>query len=404
MRISTNQITSSGVRQMLLRQAELQMTQLQLATQKRVNNPSDDPVAATSINFLNAEIAQLEQFNRNADAADASNKLEESVLSSSTDILFRIRELTVQMGNGALGENELQNIAAEIEERLDELVGLANTRNANGDYLFAGSQVKVKPFSKDAAGNVLYNGDQSKRLLRISSGVVTQTSDSGFDTFVNIFNGNGKFTAQGNAANTGTGIISPGNYQAPPEFLAEDYTITFGTDINGNTTYTVTGDTSASTIIPATVWQEGQAISFNGVTTEIKGAPAAGDTFHIAQSQAENIFAVIQSVVTAAENYASSDAGRAQFNNILNGVQESLNRGMENIDIVRGKIGTRLNAIEQEKNSNLSLLVITRTTLSDVQDLDVVEASTRFSQQLVILEAAQASFARVQDLNLFNFI
>jgi len=413
MRISTAQMTNAGVRQMLLRQSELQQTQLQLATQKRVLKPSDDPVAATSISFLQTEIAQLEQFNRNSDAAKGSVELEETVLASTTDILFRIRSLLVGLGNGAYGEQEIGSIGVEINERLGELLGLANTQNANGDYLFSGSKVKVPPFSKDLAGNYVYGGDQDQRLLRISSGVVVPVSDPGFDVFMNVKNGNGSFTSTANAANTGTGIISPGSYQAPPSFLPESYTVDFATDVNGNTTYTVTGDTSGDVLVAPTIWQEGEQIAFSNanplftagtITTAISGTPVAGDQFSIAPSSSQDLFTTVQNAVNAVNNFSESPAGRAQFMNLVNGVQESLDRNMQNIDIVRGKTGSRLNAIDSEFNSNLSLLITSKTTLSDVQDLDVVEASTRFSQQLVVLEAAQASFVRVQGLNLFNFL
>ncbi|MET1255028.1 flagellar hook-associated protein FlgL [Aliikangiella maris] len=404
MRISTTQMTNAGVREMLLRQAELQYTQLQLATQKRVLTPSDDPVAATSISFLQTEISQLEQFNVNGDAAKASNELEESVLTGTTDILFRIRSLMVNMGNGTYGKEEIGSIAVEINERLGQLFGLANTQNSNGDYLFAGSKVKSQPFVRDANNNVIYNGDQNQRVIRVSSGVITPVSDPGFDVFMNIKNGNGKFVTGSNAANTGTGLMNTGSYQAPPAFLAEPYTITFGVNASGVKTYTVTGDTSGSTIIAATPWQEGDAISFNGITTSISGQPEAGDTFSITPSSAEDLFSTIQSVIDAAEAFVDTPAARAHFANVINSAQETLDQQMENIDVVRGKIGSRLNAIESENNSNLSLLVTSKSALSDVQDLDVVEASTRFSQQLVILEAAQASFVRVQGLNLFNFL
>jgi len=404
MRISTAQLTNAGVRELLLRQADVQKTQLQLATQKRVLKPSDDPVAATSISFLQTEISQLEQFNRNGDQAKASTELEESVLASVTDILFRIRSLMVQSANGSYGEDELDSLAVEMNERLKELLGLGNTQNANGDFLFSGSKVKVEPFTRDAAGNYIYNGDQNQRLLRISSGVVEPVSDPGFDVFMNIKNGNGKFITSSNPANTGSGIISPGSYQAPPNFLAEPYSITFGVDINGNTTYTVDGVTSGANIVPATIWQEGDQISFNGITTEVSGSPVAGDIFQVDPSSSEDMFSTIQGVVNAINSFSESDSGRAQFLNSLNSAQETLDRHMQNVDIVRGKVGSRLNAIDSESNSNLSLLVTSKAALSDVQDLDVVEASTRFSQQLVILEAAQASFIRVQGLNLFNFL
>lgn len=404
MRLSTSQITSSGVREMLLRQAELQHTQLQLATQKRVLKPSDDPVAATSISFLQTEISQLEQFNLNGDTAKASNEIEESVLASSSDILFRIRSLMVTMGNGVLGKDELTSISVELEQRLDELVGLANTKNSNGDYLFSGSKVKVEPFSRDAAGNFVYNGDQNQRMLRISSGVVVAVSEPGFDAFMNIKNGNGKFTATPAPANTGTGIIAPGSYQAPPQFLAEPYTISFGVDASGNKTYSVTGDVSATTVVPTTIWNEGDEITFNGISTAVTGNPQAGDQFSVAPSASQDLFTTIKMAIDGVENYIESDAGRAKFTNVINSVQETLDRSMQNIDSIRGAVGGRLNAIDSEFNSNLSLIITSKTALSSVQDLDVVEASTRFSQQLVVLEAAQASFVRVQGLNLFNFL
>ncbi len=404
MRLSTIQMTSAGVRQMLLRQSELQHTQLQLATQKRVLKPSDDPVAAISISFLKTEIEQLDQFNFNADAATGSNELEETVLTSVTDVLFRLRELMVQLGNGTYGKEEITSISTEMSERLEELLGLGNTQNANGDYLFAGSKVRTQPFTKDAADNFIYNGDQSQRLLRVSSGVVVPVFDTGFDVFMNIKNGNGNFITSANPANTGNGIISPGSYQAPPDFLAEPYTVTFGDDGFGNTTYTVTGDVSGATIIPATLWQEGAQIAFNGITTEFSGAPLTGDVFNIAPSSSQDLFSNIQAAITAANNYTETNSGKALFTNAINSVQETMDRNMVNINLVRGKIGSRLNVIDSEVNTNLSLLVTNKSTLSVVQDLNVVEASTRFSQQLVVLEAAQASFVRVQGLNLFNFL
>ncbi len=404
MRLSTSQMTTSGVREMLLRQADLQYTQLQLATQKRVLKPSDDPVAATTISFMQTEISQLDQYNRNGNAAKASNELEESVLSTATDILFRIRNLMVELGNGLNGKDELSSIAKEMGVRLDELVGIANTKNASGDYLFGGSKVKSQPYTKDAAGNFIYNGDQDQRMLRISSGVVVAVSDPGFNVFNNIKNGNGKFITSASLTNTGSGIISPGTYAGPPTFLAEPYSISFAVDVNGDTTYTVTGDNTAAVIIPPTLYQEDVEISFNGITTEFSGTPVPGDQFKISPSSSQDIFTTIKLAIDAVEGYSGTAGGKSIFFNQINSVQKSMDLGMKNVDITRGKIGSRLNAQDSAYNSNLSLLINAKTSLSAVQDLDVVEASTRFSQQLVVLEASQASFVRVQDLNLFNFL
>jgi flagellar hook-associated protein 3 FlgL len=388
---------------MLLRQADVTKTQLQLATQKRVLKPSDDPVAATSISFLQAEISQTEQYNRNADFAEASNNLVEGVYASTTNILFRVKELMVSLGNGVRGPDEIDAVGAELKERLAELLGLANTQNANGDYLFSGSQVKTQPFTQDSLGVISYQGDQSERKLRVSSGVVVSVSDAGFDVFQNVKDGNGKFSTNANNANTGTGVISTGDYSAPPSFLAEPYDITFALNA-GVLEYTATGRTSGTVVAGPTTFQNGASINFNGVQLEIRGTPQAGDSFGVEPSTNRDLFSNIQDIIDAIDGYVDTDVGRAQFDNVLDSSQSSIDRNFQQINVSRSKLGGRLNAIESEMETNLSALVTSRTALSDIQDLDVVEASTRFSQQLVVLEAAQASFIRVQDLNLFNFI
>ena len=153
-----------------------------------------------------------------------------------------------------------------------------------------------------------------------------------------------------------------------------------------------------------TVFQDGIGITFNGVQTTITGNPLAGDLFTVDPSSSQDIFTTVQSMIDAVDNLVDTNPGRAEMLNIIGAQQASLDRSMQNIDVVRGRVGSRLAAVESETSTNLSLLVTSRSALSDVEDLDIVEASTRLSQQLVVLEAAQASFVRVQDLNLFNFL
>lgn len=403
MRVSFQQMTNAGVRELLLRQAEVQKTQIQLATQKRVINPSDDPVAATSISFLKAEIEQLEQFNRNADAALSNNKLEETALATVTNILFRIQELSVSAGNGVYTGSQLEAIKIELEQRLEEVLGQANTQNANGDFVFSGSIVKSQPYTIDALGNVVYNGDQNQRNLRISSGTSVAISDAGFDVFSDIKNGNGTFYTTGDAANAGSGVITRGGYNGATQFLAEPYDITFALNA-GQLEYTVTGRTSGTVEAGPAVYQDGADINFLGVQVQISGTPQVGDLFTVEPSQSEDVFTTIQDMISALDNFVDTDNGRADLRNILESSQATLERHIDNIDGIRARVGARLNAIDTEYQSNLSLLVTSKSSLSDVEDLDIVEASTRLSEQLIVLEAAQASFVRVRDLNLFNFL
>lgn len=400
MRISSNQLNTSGLREIINRQTELREIQLKMATQQRFLTPSDDPVAAASILNLETDISLYEQFNRNADLAQGANELEEGVLSSVTDNLFRVKELLIGLGNGVYGQNELNAIKIEIEERLNEMIGFANTQNASGDYLFAGFKTKTKPFIQDAAGNIVYQGDQGERSIRITSSTLVGINDSGFDVFENVLNGNKKFVVSADNTNTGTGSITVGSYQAPPAVLAEPYDIQF----LGPNSYQVVGVNSAAVIVPPTPFNSGDSISFNGITVSVDGTPAAGDNFYIDPSSRQSIFNTLKDAIAMVDNFTDTPQGRAIYTTQLDVVLANFDNAFENIDKVRARVGTRLNAIDSSRDSNEQLILTSKGLLSKLKDLDVVEAASELSRQTTVLEAAQASFVRVQNLTIFNFL
>ncbi|MCO7226151.1 flagellar hook-associated protein FlgL [Pleionea sp. CnH1-48] len=400
MRISTNLINTSGLNQILDRQNELRQTQLQLSTQKRFLTPADDPVAATSVLDLRSDIAQLEQFNRNASFAESNNTLEESVLIGVNQIMFRMNELMVQLGNGAFTPTDLNSIKVEMEQQFDELLGLANTRDSAGDYLFSGFSSSTIPFTRDGAGNVVYNGDQGQRLLRVSTGVQVPISDSGFEVFEDIFNGNGKFTVSANAANTGEGWISPQSFSgAGGNFVTDSYEIRF----TSATAYDVVR-ISDSAVIQSGTFSDPDDITFANLTVRLEGDPATGDVFRVDPAQKQSIFQTFDQLIDGINNYQDTPQGRAQFRTLRNNLDGAFVNATERIDVTRGRIGSRLNATQQEFDFNSGLVLANKTTLSELEDLDVIEAASRLSQQTAVLDAAQSSYVRIQNLTVFRFL
>ncbi|MGB1091790.1 MAG: flagellar hook-associated protein FlgL, partial [Oceanobacter sp.] len=140
MRISTLQMHKDGLANMLQNQQDLNKTQQQVASGRRVLTPADDPIAATKILQLEQDLAQREQFDNNMTAAENRLELEEVTLGSVSDYYARLKELTVSAGGGALTQSDRQAIAAEVEQIQLALVDLFNTRDANGEYVFAGYQ------------------------------------------------------------------------------------------------------------------------------------------------------------------------------------------------------------------------------------------------------------------------
>jgi len=185
MRVSTSWLQYTSVNSMLDQQAKLQQTQMQLSTGKKLLTPSDDPAAAARSIDLNQGIKQTEQYQSNINAARQRLALEDGVLQNAVDILHRIKELGVQGLNDTNSPNDRIIIATEIESLNEQLVSLANTRNANGEYLFSGFKSATQPFSKDAlnVGAYIYTGDTNSRTIQISENRQIADGDHGENVF-----------------------------------------------------------------------------------------------------------------------------------------------------------------------------------------------------------------------------
>ena len=93
-----------------------------------------------------------------------------------------------------------------------------------------------------------------------------------------------------------------------------------------------------------------------------------------------------------------------QLNNAINRFFVDIDRAMDNFRGIRAEIGARMNALDSQQSLNEDFILRTRETISELEDLDITEAITRFTQQEVALQAAQQSYTRIQGLSLFNFL
>ena len=197
MRISTQQTFESALSGVQNASREVARTQQQISANRRVLTPADDPVAAARVLKLGAESAQRDQYLKNINSLENALGLSDAALNQSIELLQRVRELTVQAGNGINTKGDRQIIAVEIRTRLDELVGVANTRNASGEYLFGGNVGGTAPF--DADDNFRYQGDQGQRQLAVSASSRVALTDSGHDVFVDVPSAEHTFSARAHA-------------------------------------------------------------------------------------------------------------------------------------------------------------------------------------------------------------
>jgi flagellar hook-associated protein 3 FlgL len=199
MRISTNVMQLNSLNSMLEQQSKLHNTQLQLASGKRILTPSDDPTASALSVDLNQSKQQFSQFQDNGSYAKSRLSMEDTSLATSVNILQRVRELAVQGASDNYDAVQRQNLAVEVRQRLGEILGIGNTKDANGDYLFSGGKGATIPFGvkgSQVVGGLTYNvygydGDQVQRQIQVGPERRIADSDHGYDAFINLRDANG---------------------------------------------------------------------------------------------------------------------------------------------------------------------------------------------------------------------
>ena len=228
MRISTPVFYQRNTDSVFTQQNKLSEQNLHLSSQKRVMNGSDDAVAIATIQRLKQDLSVGDQYIKNGEMAATANGLEETSLGQVTTLLQRSRELLVTVGNSTYNAENREAVATELDGLRKELMGVANTKDGNSQYIFAGFEVDTQPFQNNEFGTIDYHGDDGDRSYKVGAGVFVQGNDSGHSVFRDIAEGNGTFVSEGNQSNTGSGVIDEASVidgKRANGFLNQDYTI-----------------------------------------------------------------------------------------------------------------------------------------------------------------------------------
>lgn len=403
MRVSSNTIFDSSVATLNQQQARLLQTQRQIASGSRILTASDDPVAATRALEISQSDAANTQYASNRDSARNTLTIAESTLQAVTSLIRDVQTSTISAGNGSLNSSGRKVIATDLTARLQELLGLANSTDGLGNYLFAGFQSRTKPFVDTAAG-VGFFGDDGQHLVQVAANRQMASSDSGADVFMRIKNGNGTFVTQPAAANTGSGVVSSGSVTNPALLTGNNYSVSFSVVAGAPpvTTYDVTNTTTGFAVAGMTAqpYVSGQAISFDGIQLDIKGGPANGDVFTVTPSTNESLFATISDLINA----LNSPVVGANLTNSLSHGLNNLDKALNNVLTVQATMGLRLNELDALQIVGDDMSLQFKQTLSKLQDTDYNKAASDLARQTMGLQAAQQTFVKVAGLSLFDYL
>ena len=397
-RISTMGFQLDASSQIMSLESATAKTQQQLSTGLRLQTASDDPAAASQVNVLNAQHSASEQYVTNQSAATSNLNLETTALTTTTSVLDNVKELSIEANNAAVSDADKSDIVSQLQQLLQQLVSLGNSSDTAGNYLFAGTASITKPFSLSGT-TVTYNGSTQVNQIQISSNQSIRAGDSGAAVFMSQSSGNGTFTTAAGAANTGTGWIDPGTVTDAATWAANagTYTITF-TDASD---YEVT-DSGGNVVSNGTYTAPGPGtISFDGIQTTVTGAPVAGDTYTIAPSTTTSVFDTVANLIAT---LSSTTLTSAQVTTALGQAQTELDNAMTSLNNVQANVGARINAITTAGSDATSQQTSLATRISDLSGVDYAAATTQLSTEELALQAAEQSYASIQQLSLFKYL
>jgi flagellar hook-associated protein 3 FlgL len=381
----------------------------QISSGKRILTASDDPLGAAQAVQLTLKSGALAQYSTNQTTALSSLQQEDSTLSNVSNVIQSIQTQIVHAGDGSLTDSDRSAVATAIQGLRDQLFGLANTTDSDGNYIFSGLKGGTAPFSNNASGTgASYSGDQGQRTVQISEGRSIPVGDTGQSIFQSVSPMESDPVSRAADTNTGTATISavsvsdtsnPGN--------ASKYTISFSvSQTDGSTTYSITSDPADNTL-PTNVAYTGKTdITLGGQKVTLDGTPADKDSFTVQPAASENndIFATLDTLVNALKQTTGSPSAGAALTNALTTAGTKINNTFNNVLSAQTVVGGREQQVQSTQTAMQTSQTQTASDIANLTSIDLVSSISQYELTQNSLQAAQMAFSQIQKMSLFDYI
>lgn len=369
-----------------------------VASQKRVNRASDDPIAATKIIEIRQGLAANEQYRKNMDNAEAWLAVTESKLSGAYDLLVKAQELALGQATATANATTRKIAAQSVQSLIDEMASLANAKLGDR-YLFSGSKNGAEPFTTtllepriDAADAARNNGFAGN----VTSGGAFAGSTN--TAYVVKITGGGtmaaatyQFSTDGGRSWNGADLSLAGGLID----LGDGVTLTFD-DAGGTKSFGENDIFSVNAIAGGHYQGDDDALTLTvnrgtGLTYNITGAQA----FTAAGSHGADVFKALSDLKEALEN---DDIGG------ISGQLEHLQNSQRQITLNQSLCGAKSSHIELTRNNLAELDAKLSSLLSEAQDADLADLATRLSMKEIALQATYAMAAQIGNSSILNFL
>ncbi len=410
-RLGTANMYDNALRNLGTRQTNLSNLQENLTSGKRVVRASDDPVSAAQAERAINRLARIQTEQRALETQRNAIAQAESALGDAVDLVQNFRELVVNAGSAALTPNDRTTIANQLQGLREQLLEVANRKDTNGVPLLSALGSALTPF----LGPLTSSPDYSFVGLpgqSASSGVAIPNALDGEATFMFDPQRDGVYTAGVSTIPSSRALNTTAVTPVDPSLVTGDnYTITFSAVGPGATpgtttatytlTNTTTGAVSPAVVVPDYPTDKPVTISITsipGLSFDIKGNPASGDTITLQPSP--SMFSTMDNAIRDIRNAPDSNAAAQAVGQALG----NMDIGLERMHNMRGYAGELLNRADRITGDQEKRSIQLEGDRSRAEDLDMIQGISDFQNQQVGYEAALKSYAQVQKLSLFNFI
>ncbi len=368
----------------------------QYNTGLKFTTAAEDPTGMGNKIRLEAEIATYSQYSVNAGLASDSLGLEETALSSIYSSLSSVVTEMQSAVNGTLDNYNFEAIATSLEESLNLIFDLTNTKTADGEYIFSGSQSLQPTMVKQSDGTYSCQADSSYRQVKVAPSVKVTTSDSGLTVFQQSQICR-TATPDDNSTLTYSDASVFNSYVNSYYQSGGDNSLTLNKSDDGK--YELISNRDGSVLQSGTVG-ESNTITFNGMDISLDNG-ANSTTIEIDAPKNDNVLNSIANVISALRDDSLSNSERME---ILSQGQINIENAKENVNVALGHVGGRLSNIENVIESNSSLNVIKEEAKANISEVDIYDATEALLKEQNALNIAQQTFSLVNNSSLFDYI
>ena len=427
MQISTKLFNDQQVRQFGKLNENIQNLQERVASGQNILRASDDPVTAVNLSVAKEQRQLLERFERNVETAQDRLDLGDRTMQETINVLTRITELTTQAGNGSYDAFNREAMLIEIDQLSEVVMGLANTRDAQGQSLFSGFNTAEEAFVKERDGTISYNGDRGTHTVQISENMTVATSVDGGTAFMRVDTPQGPkgvfdLINEAKNATRSTGQLSDvGNAKsnASLKFILPNKPQAWSFEISGSRgvarVQTVAEDGNLQKIVADINLHSastGVVASLDDATQTILLTDPQNGMISIKDIEIDDKDAAEKTILSKLEFTPIDAAGKqvgstrnlADVDQLLGTNLENLRSATDHLSLQRTKLGAYEAKARVQLDAIMTRKMVVTKDISKIGDADLAKLVTELQAQLTNRDAAQQAFAKIGQQSLFDFI